>query len=373
MSDYNGNNEQNGTLAETPDSNSEPKLEDLKRGPPVAPKPAWVRQSLKSIKSGKSPAEAFKNPERRNQDSGRTFGVGLRTTSSGRNQSIKQKISSFETFSGTDGGGRATASSSGLLSKDKSPSLAKVEKVENAEKLEPNKSWRSRSNVIDTDEAIKSSSSSISATSSEPETSSLEQVTPESVDTNMDTPKPDVLTEDTTCPPEDPAPTLDNEEDLESPKLGPCPRRSSSSKDLPSGSSHTPSLRTRSLPLNTSSSLEAHSQGGLEGDSLEIILSFTNQVSHALMRSMQSLPQSPCIKLGNPWNSPAGSSHSDLLESDGPEPQMPLTDSSEKNFSVRYIPFFTTIANKCLFKSCPSPRGTSGCTWSAYSSLHKES
>lgn len=64
MSDYNGNNEINGTVSETTDPISSINPEEtvgVKKGPPVAPKPAWVRQSLRSIKSGRSPAEAFKN------------------------------------------------------------------------------------------------------------------------------------------------------------------------------------------------------------------------------------------------------------------------------------------------------------------------
>uniref|UniRef100_A0AAY5EU01 Pro-interleukin-16 n=1 Tax=Electrophorus electricus TaxID=8005 RepID=A0AAY5EU01_ELEEL len=124
--------------------------------------------------------------------------------------------------------------------------------------------------------------------------------------------------------------------------LGHCPRRSSSSKDPPSekppspesSSSHAATLRTRSLPLNAS---DGHNQGGLEGDSLEIILSFSTQVSCALMRSMQSLPHSPCPSLSNPWGAMPGS-HPDTTDEESllaeKLPFSPVPDSSEKGFSV---------------------------------------
>lgn len=387
MSDHNGNNEINGTVSETTDPISSSKLEEtagVKKGPPVAPKPAWIRQSLRSIKSGRSPVEAFKNSEIRSQDIGRTFGVSLRATSSGANLSFKQKLSSFETFSNTDGAERTSrrlAPSSSLPPMEKSPA-----RFEKAQPVGTSNTWKSRTTVINTQDSDQPSSVVNSATTTEP--SSQEQVSSKKTDFQDETPKPDDTTvatrptEDSASPSveipssledeketspgqndeEETSPTQKAEEESSpaqkddeetspaeegSPPLDYTPRRSSSSKDPPSQkissleghSSHTASLRTRSLPLNTSSFSDAHGQGGLEGEALEIILSFSNQVSHALMRSMQSLPQSPCLKLGNPWSAPTGAPHHNPTEEDISSSETlhsPAPDSTEKGFSVRY-------------------------------------
>lgn len=119
-----------------------------------------------------------------------------------------------------------------------------------------------------------------------------------------------------------------------------CPRRASSSKVASSEDNvlHQASLRTRSLPLSGSPlPLETPSSRGLDGESLGKILSFSNQVSHALMRSMQSLPQSPCVPIGNPWPTHA-SLETDFGDTETVSPEMvlqnPAPDSSEKGFSV---------------------------------------
>ncbi|XP_053490423.1 pro-interleukin-16 isoform X1 [Ictalurus furcatus] len=391
MSDHNGNNEINGTVSEATDPISSSKPEetaDAKKGPPVAPKPAWIRQSLRSIKSGRAPAEAFKNSEIRSQDTGRTFGVSLRATSSAANLSFKQKLSSFETFSNTDGAERASrrlAPSSSLPQMEKTPA-----RFEKTQPVETSNTWKSKTTVINTQDSDKPSSVVNSATTTEA-FSEEEQATSKKTDFQNEIPKTDDttvatnLTEDSASPlveilssledeketsraqqDEETSSTQKDEEETSlaqkddeetslaqkddeetspaqegSPPLDHCPRRSSSSKDPPSQnissveghSSHTASLRTRSLPLNASSFSDAHGQGGLEGETLKIILSFSNQVSHALMRSMQSLPQSPCLKLGNPWSVPSESPHHNTTEEDISSTDM-APDSTEKGFSV---------------------------------------
>ncbi|XP_036441870.1 pro-interleukin-16 isoform X2 [Colossoma macropomum] len=364
MSDHNGNNEINGTASETTDAISSSKPEETpgaKKGPPVAPKPSWVRQSLRSIKSGKSPAEAFKHPDSRSHDAGRTFGVSLRTTSSAGNLSIKQKISSFETFSNTDGAERTNrrqAPHSSLPLTEKSQAL-----FEKAQPVDTNNAGKGRTSVINANDNDKPSqpdtsepppttepSSEVEQTTSEKTSSEKEQTTSEETET-CDPAVVENPSEESTNPPEEIPSRAETEEEASPPEedlpsVGHCPRRSSSSKDPPSEKpsssedqgSHPASLRTRSLPLNTNPSTDANNQSGLEGVSLEIILSFSNQVSHALMRSMQSLPQSPCKKLGNPWNAPPGSSLSNPSEeeasSDEKPPQSPEPDNNDKGFSV---------------------------------------
>ncbi|TSK53824.1 Pro-interleukin-16 [Bagarius yarrelli] len=411
MSDHNGNNEINGTVSETANPISSSNTEEtpgVKKGPPVAPKPDWVRQSLRSIKSGRSPAEAFKN-QSKSQVTGRTFGVSPRATSSAANLSFKEKLSSFETFSNTDGTEKT--------SKRQSPSslLPHTEKsaarFEKAQPVEASSTWKCRTSAINTQDSDKSSSA-INLTTNvvfeEKETSKktdyhteglkpdeptaatklIDDIANPSVEipTSLEDEKETIHTQDNeeethltqkykegTSPAQkddeqlNPAQKDDEEsnpaqEDDEesspaqkddeesnpaqkgSPPLDHCPRRSNSSKDSPlqnlyslEDHSHTASLRTRSLPLNTSPGPDAHLQSGLDGEILQIILSFSNQVSHALMRSMQSLPQSPCLKLGNPWSGPSGSSPNNPTEEDSSSSESllsPASDSAEKGFSV---------------------------------------
>lgn len=81
----------------TPENKSETPSE-LKKAPPVAPKPAWFRQSLRKIKDEQDQKTQAKPLE---QTSAASFSrnFGIRSASSATNQSIKQRIHSFETFS----------------------------------------------------------------------------------------------------------------------------------------------------------------------------------------------------------------------------------------------------------------------------------
>lgn len=73
-----------------------------KKGPPVAPKPAWFRQSLKKIQGGQSQRTPDKTPEQKPLVSF-SRGFGVRSAPPSSNLSIKQKIHSFETFSSSSG------------------------------------------------------------------------------------------------------------------------------------------------------------------------------------------------------------------------------------------------------------------------------
>ncbi|XP_078007745.1 pro-interleukin-16 [Phascolarctos cinereus] len=70
----------------------------VKKGPPVAPKPAWFRQSLKGLRNRSGTTEPKTLPD---QSTPAQPSPSLRERSlfSGRASSIKQRISSFETFS----------------------------------------------------------------------------------------------------------------------------------------------------------------------------------------------------------------------------------------------------------------------------------
>ncbi|XP_052416865.1 pro-interleukin-16 [Carassius gibelio] len=360
MSDQNGDSEVNGTATDptniTTDSISE-QPPNVKKAPPVAPKPAWARQSIKSIKSGKPITEALKHPDNRSHNTGRTFGISLRAASTGANLSIRQKISSFETFSSPDGAERPSRRLAPTAS------LPPVEKTTKASSTDYSNAGRTKvttSNLHNNDDS--QSTPTISATTqpleeekeepaslgsdiiSEPHPSPAEE---ENQSTSHDSePCKQIPVEEPALdstkelPPvteteQEPSPS---EEDL--PPSSHVPRRSSSSKEVPIEKSegegtHAVSLRTRSLPLSPSS--DAPNSGGLDGESLGIILSFSNQVSNALMRSMQSLPQSPCIRFGNPWSAPPGSPLHNPIEEESPGEKPPTStalENNEKGFSV---------------------------------------
>uniref|UniRef100_A0A4W5KMU1 Pro-interleukin-16 n=1 Tax=Hucho hucho TaxID=62062 RepID=A0A4W5KMU1_9TELE len=308
-------------------STPSPRTEDppgMRKGPPVAPKPAWNRQSLRSIRNGRPQAELAKPLDIRG--GGTTFGVRLRPTSSAAQLSIKQKIHSFETFSSPEGKGqeregnnrRPLAPSTSLPLKDKENGTFQHDMGKGAKVTSPipdeDKDRRMSSfppaasphSIFPPSPASHPSPPTCFSLVTTPHPASeLQTPVEETTDPNAeisDSPSP----EDTTTTPstlEAPLPEADPEtEPLDgaveasiSPS-GPVPRRSSSSKGESFGPLHPPeegegdqshaqaqgkqaSLRTRSLPLPASPSPDGSTTlRGLEGESLGKILSFSNQV-----------------------------------------------------------------------------------------------
>ncbi|RXM92407.1 Pro-interleukin-16 [Acipenser ruthenus] len=308
MSQENGQPDLNGSSVHEKDApDGAPAVKDplnVKKGPPVAPKSVWVRQSLKGLKSGKLPATT-KPRDGGTPNPRSTFGVSLRNTLTKSNLSFKQKISSFETFSSSESTERGTkriAPSLSLPLVDKPPSRSDTTSAVNTACHAANKA----AEVSPPDES--KSAIEVTIPAAEPEVPS--------------------------SPP--PASSL------------PSPRRSSSTKTVPSTASlepeenmvfKSPSQRTRSFPLATTPSSETSNLKTYDGESLCKILSFSNQVSHALMRSMRSLPQSPSIWHSNPWSAAPGSPQAapdDDLSWADKTPGSPAVDLShaEKGFSV---------------------------------------
>ncbi|TRY90279.1 hypothetical protein DNTS_025661, partial [Danionella cerebrum] len=349
MSDYYGDGEVNGTASENTskslDSQSEPAT-NVKKGPPVAPKPTWVRQSLRSIKSGKPITEALKHSDIRSKDTSRTSGSSLRSTSSGANLSFKQKISSFENFSSVDGAARpsrrlAPTASLPPVEKMTKPSTSYYSTIENPKvsttNFQNNDSCQSTTiptTIQPTEEKPVSPSSEIASElpllEGECQSTQCNSVSVDELP--LDSSKEVAFVEET-----EQCHLTSQKDSLPETHI---PRRSSSSKEGPfekieSPATHVESLRTRSLPLSSPS--DAPNSIGLEGERLGIILSFSNQVSSALMRSMQSLPQSPCIRFGNPWSAPPGSPLHNPIEEDSPAENTKastVTEAKEKGFSV---------------------------------------
>jgi len=358
MGDHNGDAEVNNTASETTNITSDSKYEQPpngKKGPPVAPKSARVRQSMKSIKSGKPITEALKHPDNSSHDTGRTFGISRRAASSGGNLSIRQKISSFETFSSAEGAekpNRRLAPTASLppMAKNSSADYSNAERTKiNTSNLHNNDNCQSTPTISATTQLPEEEEQTASLSSdiiSAPHPAEEEkQSTFHDSEPCKPIPIEEPVLDSKELPPaaeneQEPQPS---EEDL--PPSSHVPRRSSSSKEglgekTEGAGTHTVSLRTRSLPLSPSS--DSPTSSGLEGESLGIILSFSNQVSNALMRSMQSLPQSPCIRIGNPWSAPPGSPLHNPIEEDSstenPSPS-PALENSERGFSVRYVTY----------------------------------
>ncbi|KAM8894734.1 pro-interleukin-16 isoform 2-T2 [Spinachia spinachia] len=131
-----------GNISETPFG--------AKFGPPVAPKPAWFRKSLRKIEDEQEQRKQAKPTEERSAV-GFDRSVGVRSTCSTAKLSIKQKIHSFETFSNLEvpekGAIRRPLAASNTLNLDKdskSPPASHREdgngKYEIPKEIEANKS-----------------------------------------------------------------------------------------------------------------------------------------------------------------------------------------------------------------------------------------
>ncbi|KAL0189612.1 hypothetical protein M9458_016711, partial [Cirrhinus mrigala] len=306
MSDHNGDNELNGTASETANPISDSKSEqapNVKKGPPVAP-------NIKNIKSGKPITEALKQPDNRSHDTGRTFGISRRAASSGANLSIRQKISSFETFSSTDGAERPSRRPAPTASL---PPVEKTAKTSSADYSSAGRTKVTTSNLHNNDDC--QSTPTISATTQPAEE---EKQQPASLGAEIISEPHPAEEEKQSAEPCKPIPA--EEPALETAKELP-PVTETEQEPRPE---EIEQLKGGSLPLSPSS--DAPISSGLDGESLGIILSFSNQVSNALMRSMQSLPHGP-----------PGSVLDDGIEEDSPGEKhspSPALESSEKGFSV---------------------------------------
>ncbi|XP_075063993.1 pro-interleukin-16 isoform X2 [Mixophyes fleayi] len=238
-------------------------ISNLKKGPPVAPKPAWFRQSLKGSK----------NTDRTSDSTclvkSRELSNSFRPQVSSRTSSIKQKISSFETFSTpqpiTKGNDRPS---------NRSP--VQHEKPANKE------------------------------VEVECVTVSFNKVTVNSVENQVkEISDPQIVY---------PKPVEKKETKVSSspPKINLFSRRSSStSNETQLHSSYielteplpykAPSQRSRSYPLTSSASTD----NTKISENCSKIYSISNQVSSALMKSLLTFPQSSHLQGIDPWQTEA--------------------------------------------------------------------
>ncbi|XP_072324853.1 pro-interleukin-16 [Scyliorhinus torazame] len=271
---------------------------EVKKGPPVAPKPAWSRQSLKASRSG-SPVEVL--AVKRNRERGFASPRGPAP----QVQSIKQRIHSFETLSTSD---------------------------------TPDKGNRKDNTCTPPPVSGKTVERTVSAPT-------------DSVTNNQPDGNEKMLVPVSQKPVSEGPPALDGKT-----SSIPGPRRSNSTSSEPttslSNSPQAPSqvvklpgLRTRSFPLATGSSYEVCEvktmREGLLSASSDKIHTISNQVSYALMKSVLAIPQSPGSCCGSPWNTCPGSPYSpsdeDLFWADRSPLASPTVSNCqlEKGFSLR--------------------------------------
>ncbi|XP_070758841.1 pro-interleukin-16 [Enoplosus armatus] len=338
MSDEDNTPELNGAATDvTSDPPSDATPEDAfesspgeKKGPPVAPKPTWFRQSLRKIRDEQDWRKQVKPAEQRPAVSfNRSFGV--RSASPAANLSIKQKIHSFETFSSPEGGPEKGSNRRPVAPSNFLP-LAEKEsrshpashgdygkgKDEISKEIQANQSESGRdtgNTAVSATPPAKTSSTSegcsqTTAKSSEDEPPSIQPPAnlplSDTISTNLDSGTHDSRS----APVRDDRSVLPSKQELEleSVDLG----RPTESKVLDPAAPTTSAPAEGERPPEGTERGEAKSQGmllstsvappadshplrGLEGESLGKILAFSNQVSQALMHS---LPTYPCH--GNP-------------------------------------------------------------------------
>ncbi|XP_072889093.1 pro-interleukin-16 isoform X2 [Hemitrygon akajei] len=270
----------------------------VKKGPPVAPKPMWSQKSLKALKSRNQASGATK--ESNNE---RAFASTGSLTQ--RVKSIKDKIYSFETFSSSDTRDKETRnnSHSQLTSGkalERTASAPSGEQGSKVKLISPDTSKQppDNGNVGPVSQAL------------------VDELTPVAQATNTSS----------------------------------GPRRcysasSESSASLP-GSPVTPTqpvkspgLRTRSFPLAASTAYDSCQVKSLrEGQfsaSSDKLHTFSNQLSHALMRSMLTFPLSPVSLCGSPWNSHPSTPSDDLsMAEKSPLSSPTVSNQLEKGFSL---------------------------------------
>uniref|UniRef100_A0A8C0G4E1 Pro-interleukin-16 n=1 Tax=Chelonoidis abingdonii TaxID=106734 RepID=A0A8C0G4E1_CHEAB len=261
-----------------------------KKGPPVAPKPAWFRQSLKGLKKGNSHINTRADQSSIDLQgvSGKEWGSSI-SRASPRGSSVKQRINSFETFSAPQSPekGNRKPSPKPSVRKENSPSPKPSVRKENSPS--PNQ--------------LQSTPSVVTV-----ETLSLNR----------------------SCSPKE--------------ALAPSPKRSNSTSTeisldlLPSQATElhcsvakAQTQRTRSFPLTANQSCEMMKTND---EKFSKIYSISNQVSSALMKSLLCLPQSPLFSGNNPWSTLETSSQHAMEENGTPPSSTSESHHSDTGFSL---------------------------------------
>uniref|UniRef100_A0A3Q3K2E2 Pro-interleukin-16 n=1 Tax=Monopterus albus TaxID=43700 RepID=A0A3Q3K2E2_MONAL len=300
---------------------------ESKKGPPVAPKPSWFRQSLRKIRDEQDQKKQAKPAEPRSAVCfSRSFGG--RAASTAANLSIKQKIHSFETFSSPEspekGGNKrhVTSSTSLLLMEKETGSHPSSHEDVNSKHEIPKEIQSNQSAFVEeTNNNVPSSPTAVTSSTSESDSQTTIKSCedkPPSIQAPTDLPPTGTIRNDLESDINDTQSAIVHDDRNVLPPKEECElervdvSRSRESKDLPLATS---SPDEEESPTEGAEGYEAQSQGrllsmdgsaapptdsnslrGLEGESLGKILTFSNQVSQALMRSlpMYTCHGSPC-------------------------------------------------------------------------------
>ncbi|XP_040893196.1 pro-interleukin-16 [Toxotes jaculatrix] len=403
MSDEENAAEINGTTTDvtsdppssmTPENESET-IPELKKGPPVAPKPAWFRQSLRKIRDEQDQKKQAKPAEQRpSVGSNRSFGV--RSASSGANLSIKQKIHSFETFSSPGspekGNGRVhrppVAPSTSLPPIEKESRSRRVShegcgdsKHEIPEEIQSNQS----SSVQETDNTVSASPSTITSSSFEACSQTTAKVCedePPSSQTPTDLPPSDTVStdldsgmndshsvpahDDSSVSPSKQESELERADQSRVPPPETSVRSSHDEEESPPEGTEEDVAQSQgklqSPTLSAGLPADSNSTRGLEEEGLGKIIAFSNQVSQALMRSL-----------------PTSSSHSNPRSSNQQDPSAPdltnpeeseaAADGSDRGFSVSLATLRECTIERGEGGSHDEPGVTSACAHSVISAI----
>ncbi|XP_063170498.1 pro-interleukin-16 [Candoia aspera] len=307
----------------------------VKKGPPVAPKPAWFRQSLKGLKKGNSDGTTLRNSSAEHQSmSDNELGSICKVIrTSPRGSSIKQRISSFENL------GTPQSPEKGTRKLSPKPSVQK----EQASSRQDSKSATFDPNQVSTSDIDSQGSESTRLPSSL-----------EDSQVNLSSSSADQ------CPP---IPKMNNSTPTDSSLNLPTSQNTEPNTQVTKAQSQ----RARSFPLTSSQTCEIL-KTSTEGEKYSKIYSFSNHFLSALMKSLDAFPQPP---LGS--RKTLGNSHGGISESCAEENKIALSQAREvqsldTGFSLNLSELRDYGANhpdkekaEGKKKGCPSPTlGASG-------------
>lgn len=238
--------------------------DSVKKGPPVAPKPTWFRQSLKGLRKANSDLkpEADQSPPNHDSTSSKKLQSSLSRASPG-GSSIKQRISSFESLSAPQSPEKTPRrlSLKPSVQKEPSPAAAGAEAApacSNQPFLQHRENSHQEPSVPMATKSLDRSSSRREGTAASSEKSS-----------NASTEKSSSLL---------------------------TPGAVANSHLVSVAKAH--SLRSRSFPLTAAQACEIMKP---YDEKCSKIYSISNQVSSALMKSLLCLPQSPASSGNSAW------------------------------------------------------------------------
>ncbi|XP_032088715.1 pro-interleukin-16 [Thamnophis elegans] len=276
----------------------------VKKGPPVAPKPAWFRQSLKGLKKGSSDVKPLRNSisEHQSMSDNEAGSMTKITRASPRGSSIKQRISSFENL------GTPQSPEKGTRKLSPKPSVQKEEpsgrRDSQTAKFDPQEASTSNIDHQGSEESSHRPSSQGEDQIGSSSSSCVERCASISKTSS--------------------SPRLDSSLNLPA----------SQNTELDPPVTKAPSQRARSFPLTSSQTCEVL-KSKAEGEKCSKIYSISNHFSSALMKSLDGFPsRSPRCPRKSPGTSNGGISESCPEEDKVAVPQGREVQSLDTGYSL---------------------------------------